>query len=79
MKDYNNNQFDTPAVLPLTTQVVYSQISNLTVVIGQDIGNQSSFCIRDWLAYQTGEFGKLNEVLAINGTLNSIARLVVAY
>ena len=26
-----------------------------------------------------GEFGKLNEVLAINGTLDSIARLVVAY
>ena len=26
-----------------------------------------------------GEFGKLNEVLAIDGTLDSIARLVVAY
>ena len=48
VNDYNNNQFDNPAVLPLITQVVYSQISNLTAVIGQDIGGQSSFCIRDW-------------------------------
>nr|POE85309.1 abc transporter g family member 24 [Quercus suber] len=48
VNDYNNNQFDNPAVLPLITQVVSSQISNLTAVIGQDIGNQSSFCIRDW-------------------------------
>nr|POF09365.1 abc transporter g family member 24 [Quercus suber] len=50
VNDYNNNQFDNPAVLPLITQVVYSQISNLTAVIGQDIGNQSSFCIRDCIA-----------------------------
>lgn len=48
VNDYNNNQFDNPAVLPLITQVVYSQISNLTAVIGQDIGSQSSFCIKDW-------------------------------
>jgi hypothetical protein len=47
VNDYNN-QFNNPAVLPLITQVVYRQISNLTAVIGQDIGNQSSFCIKDW-------------------------------
>ncbi|XP_075670931.1 ABC transporter G family member 24-like isoform X1 [Castanea sativa] len=50
VSDYNNNQFDNPAVLPLITQVVYSQISNLTAVIGQDIGSQSSFCMKDWNA-----------------------------
>ncbi|GMY09255.1 ABC transporter G family member 24-like isoform X1 [Fagus crenata] len=49
VNDYNN-QFNNPAVLPLITQVVYRQISNLTAVIGQDIGNQSSFCIKDWNA-----------------------------
>ncbi|KAM4094295.1 hypothetical protein ACB094_06G184900 [Castanea mollissima] len=50
VNDYNNNQFDNPAVLPLIKQVVYSQISNLTAVIGQDIGKQFSFCVKDWTA-----------------------------
>ncbi|KAB1219051.1 ABC transporter G family member 24 [Morella rubra] len=44
----DNNQFSNPATLPLITQVVYSQISNLSAVVEKSIGNQSSFCIKHW-------------------------------
>uniref|UniRef100_A0A7N0TLJ4 ABC transporter domain-containing protein n=1 Tax=Kalanchoe fedtschenkoi TaxID=63787 RepID=A0A7N0TLJ4_KALFE len=40
-------QFDNPAVIPLLTQFVYSRLSNLTVVISQQLGNRSNFCIKD--------------------------------
>ncbi|XP_041022932.1 ABC transporter G family member 24-like isoform X2 [Juglans microcarpa x Juglans regia] len=44
----DTNQFDNPATLALITQVVYGQLSNLSAVIQKDVGNQSSFCIKDW-------------------------------
>uniref|UniRef100_A0A7N2MEB0 Uncharacterized protein n=1 Tax=Quercus lobata TaxID=97700 RepID=A0A7N2MEB0_QUELO len=35
--------------LLFNNQHAYSQIiSNLSAIVGQDIGNQSSFCIKDW-------------------------------
>ncbi|XP_047180627.1 ABC transporter G family member 24-like [Vigna umbellata] len=45
MNDYD--QIDSPAVLPLVTQLVYSQISNLTSIISQEISRESTFCVKD--------------------------------
>ncbi|KAJ7975044.1 ABC transporter G family member [Quillaja saponaria] len=45
MNDYD--QIDNPAVRPLITQLVYSRLSNLTVVLSQEINHRSSFCVKD--------------------------------
>ena len=45
MNDYD--QIDSPAVLPLLTQLMYSQISNLTSIISQEISRESTFCVKD--------------------------------
>nr|KYP53068.1 ABC transporter G family member 28 [Cajanus cajan] len=45
VNDYD--QIDSPAVLPLITQLVYSQISNLTSVLSQEISRESTFCVKD--------------------------------
>jgi len=45
VNDYD--QIDSPAVLPLVTQLVYSQISNLTSILSQEISKESTFCIKD--------------------------------
>ncbi|KAG6734425.1 ABC transporter G family member 24-like isoform X2 [Carya illinoinensis] len=44
----DTNQFDNPETLALITRVVYGRLSNLSAVIQKDVGNQSSFCIKDW-------------------------------
>ncbi|CAM8899013.1 unnamed protein product [Rhodiola kirilowii] len=43
----DGGQFDNPAVIPLLTQFVYSRLSNLTVVISEQLVNRSNFCIKD--------------------------------
>ncbi|KAL2324824.1 hypothetical protein Fmac_023882 [Flemingia macrophylla] len=45
VNDYD--QIDSPAVLPLITQLVYGQISNLTSVLSQEISRESTFCVKD--------------------------------
>lgn len=45
VNDYE--EIDNPAVLPLITQVVYGQLSNLTAAVSHDISNRSSFCVKD--------------------------------
>ncbi|KAJ1435929.1 P-loop containing nucleoside triphosphate hydrolase [Sesbania bispinosa] len=41
------SDLDNPVVLSFVTQLVYSQISNLTSLLNQDINARSSFCVKD--------------------------------
>ncbi|XP_057428579.1 ABC transporter G family member 24-like [Lotus japonicus] len=42
-----SSDLDNPAVLSLVTQLVYTQISNLTSLLTQDINARSTFCVKD--------------------------------
>ena len=43
--DYS--EFDNPELLPLFTQLVYGQISNMTTMLSAEFQNRSSFCVKD--------------------------------
>ncbi|XP_043701129.1 ABC transporter G family member 28-like isoform X2 [Telopea speciosissima] len=45
--DGDYTQADNPAVLPLLTNLLYSQMSNLTVIFSGEISKQLGFCIKD--------------------------------
>ncbi|XP_034702796.1 ABC transporter G family member 28-like isoform X1 [Vitis riparia] len=43
--DYS--EFDNPELLPLFTQLVYGQISNMTTMLSAEFQNRFSFCVKD--------------------------------
>ena len=43
----DSSAFDNPELLPLFTQLVYSQISNMTTMLSAEFQKRSSFCVKD--------------------------------
>ncbi|KAL1367874.1 hypothetical protein HN51_021984 [Arachis hypogaea] len=47
VKCQQTSDLDNPAVLSVLTQLVYSQVSNVTSFLSHEISNRSSFCVED--------------------------------